>query len=64
MVSSLHAHLRTDYWRVVCLLPILLVGAIIGFLPDSFPDYLMVPAVSFWLAMQSATFSKIEGARL
>ena len=61
MVSILHAHLRTDYWRVVCLLPILLVGAIIGFLPDSFPDYLMVPAVSFGLAMQSAAFSKIEG---
>ena len=61
MVSILHAHLKTDYWRVVCLLPILLVGAIIGFLPDSFPDYLMVPAVSFGLAMQSAAFSKIEG---
>ena len=61
MVSILHARLRTDYWRVVCLLPILLVGTVIGFLPDAFPDYLMVPAVSFGLAMQSAAFSKIEG---
>ena len=61
MVSILHAHLKTDYWRVVCLLPILIVGAIIGLLPDDFPDYIMVPAVSFGLAMQSAAFSKIEG---
>lgn len=61
MVSVFHAHLSTDYWRVVCLLPILIVGTVIGLLPDDFPDYLMVPAVSFGLAMQSAAFSKIEG---
>lgn len=61
MVSILHVHLKTDYWRVVCLLPILIIGAIIGLLPDNFPDYIMVPAVSFGLAMQSAAFSKIEG---
>lgn len=61
MVSILHANLKTDYWRVFCLLPILIIGAIIGLLPDNFPDYFMVPAVSFGLAMQSAAFSKIEG---
>lgn len=61
MVSIFHAHLKTNYWRAICLVPILIIGAIIGLLPASFPDYLMVPAVSFGLAMQSAAFSKIEG---
>ena len=61
MVSIFHVHLKTDYWRVICLFPILIIGTIIGFLPTDFPDYLMVPAVSFGLAMQSGAFSKIEG---
>lgn len=50
-----------DYWQVFCLIPILIIGMIVGGLPASFPTYISVPALSFGLAMQNAAFAKIEG---
>ncbi|MFQ9706586.1 MAG: YoaK family protein [Limosilactobacillus pontis] len=60
VVSIFHAHI-THYWRVFCLIPILIIGVIVGGLPASFPTYISVPAISFGLAMQNAAFSKIAG---
>lgn len=59
IVSLFHAHVH--YWRVFCLVPILIIGIIVGGLPSTFPTYISVPALSFGLAMQNAAFSKIEG---
>lgn len=61
IVSIFHAHID-HYWRVFCLIPILIIGMIVGGLPaTSFPTYISVPALSFGLAMQNAAFAKIEG---
>ncbi|MGN1280143.1 MAG: YoaK family protein [Limosilactobacillus sp.] len=60
IVSAFHAHIA-HYWRVFCLIPILIIGVIVGGLPASFPTYISVPAISFGLAMQNAAFAKVEG---
>lgn len=59
VVGIFHAHIH--YWRVSCLFPIVIIGIIVGFLPENFPPYISVPAISFGLAMQNAAFNKIEG---
>ena len=61
MVGLFHKYVKNNYWRVFCLFPILLVCLIVSFLPASVPNYLIVPAISFSLALQNASFSKIEG---
>ena len=61
LVGYLHSHMKTQYWRVICLFPILVICGIIGFLPKSVPNYYIVPAIAFGLAMQNASFSKIQG---
>lgn len=43
------------------MIPLLVVTFIIGFLPSSVPNYLIVPATSFGLAMQEIAFQKVEG---
>ena len=48
-------------WRVFCLFPILAICIVVGFLPKSVPNYYIVPAIAFGLAIQNASFSKIEG---
>lgn len=60
IVSIFHAHVDR-YWRVFCLAPIVIISAIVGALPADFPTYISVPALSFGLAMQNATFNKIQG---
>ena len=61
MVGLFHKYVKSNYWRVFCLFPILFVCAIVGFLPSSAPNYLIVPATAFGMAIQNASFSKIEG---
>lgn len=61
MVGLFHKYVKNNYWRVFCLFPILIVCIIVGFLPASFPNYYIVPVISFTLALQNASFSKIEG---
>lgn len=60
VVSVFHAHI-IHYWRFFCLMPILIIGIVVGGLPASFPTYISVPAISFGLAMQNAAFTKIAG---
>lgn len=61
MVGLFHKYVKNNYWRVFCLFPILVICIIVGFLPSSFPNYYIVPAISFCMALQNASFSKIEG---
>lgn len=60
IASIFHAHID-HYWRVFCLIPILIIGMIVRGLSASFPTYISVPALSFGLAMQNTAFAKIEG---
>lgn len=61
MVGLFHKYVKSHYWRVFCLFPILIICAVVGFLPKSVPNYFIVPAIAFGLAIQNASFSKIEG---
>lgn len=61
VVGLFHKYVKGYYWRVFCLFPILAICLIVGFLPRSVPNYYIVPAIAFGLAIQNASFSKIEG---
>jgi uncharacterized membrane protein YoaK (UPF0700 family) len=61
LVSLFHKYVKSHYWRVFCLFPILIICVVVGFLPKSVPNYYIVPAIAFGLAVQNASFSKIEG---
>lgn len=49
------------YWRIFCLIPILIIGCFVGAMPESFPAYLSVGMISFGLALPNTAFNKIEG---
>ena len=61
IVVAISFEARLKYWRTFCLIPILLIGAFIGAMPEDFPTYLSVGLVSFGLALLNTAFSKIEG---
>ena len=61
LVGLFHKYVKSHYWRVFCLFPILAICIVVGFLPKSVPNYYIVPAIAFGLAIQNASFSKIEG---
>lgn len=61
LVGLFHKYVKSHYWRVFCLFPILAICIVVGFLPKRVPNYYIVPAIAFGLAIQNASFSKIEG---
>ena len=61
LVGLFHKYVKSHYWRVFCLFPIFAICIVVGFLPKSVPNYYIVPAIAFGLAIQNASFSKIEG---
>ena len=61
MVGLFHKYVKSNYWRVFCLFPILFICAIDAFLPKTVPNYFIVPMTAFGMAIQNASFSKIEG---
>lgn len=61
VVGLFHKYVKGYYWRVFCLFPILAICLIVVFLPRSVPNYYIVPVIAFGLAIQNASFSKIEG---
>ena len=61
LVGLFHKYVKSHYWRVFCLFPILAICIVVGFLPKSVPNYYIVPAIAFGLAIQNASFSKNEG---
>ena len=52
---------RTHYWRLPTLILEIVVFFIVGWLPTSLPNVAIVPAVALVMAMQTTTFSEIEG---
>lgn len=61
IVGLFHKFVKNNYWRVFCLFPILFICLIVGFLPNTVSNYYIVPFIAFGMAIQNATFSKIEG---
>lgn len=52
---------KAHYWRIYCVIPLIVFCFLTGFLPESVPSAVTVPPLSFGLAMQCAAFDKIEG---
>ena len=61
LVGLFHKYVKSNYWRVFCLFPILFICLGVGFVPKNVPNYYVVPVIAFGLAVQNASFSKIEG---
>ncbi|MGQ5710059.1 YoaK family protein [Lactobacillus sp. PSON] len=61
VVTVIHSHTQSRYWRIFEMIPIMIICAVVSFLPKSVPDYYVVPALAIGLAMQNGAFKKIEG---
>ena len=61
IVTIIHSHTQSRYWRIFEMIPIMVVCAVVSFLPKSVPDYYVVPALAIGLSMQTGAFKKIEG---
>lgn len=61
IVTLIHAHSKSHYWRIFEMLPIILICGIVSFLPKTIPNYYIVPALAIGLSMQNGAFRKIEG---
>ena len=50
LVGLFHKYVKSNYWRVFCLFPILLICLGVGFVPKTVPNYYVVPVIAFdWL---------------
>lgn len=61
IVTIIHAHSQSHYWRIFEMIPIIVICIVVSFLPKSVPDYYVVPALAIGLSMQNGAFKKIEG---
>lgn len=61
IVTIIHAHSQSHYWRIFEMIPIIVICIIVSFLPKNVPDYYVVPALAIGLSMQNGAFRKIEG---
>lgn len=61
IVTIIHAHSQSHYWRIFEMIPIIVICIIVSFLPKSVPNYYVVPLLAVGLAMQNGAFRKIEG---
>lgn len=56
-----HRPNRSHYWRLIFLILEFVVCLIVGLLPQSAPNDLVVPLLALVMAMQTTAFSQIEG---
>lgn len=61
LVVFIHSKTKSIYWRIFEMLPLMLISLIVGFIPTSAPNYLIVPLLALGMAMQSGAFKKING---
>lgn len=61
IVTLIKSFSKNFYWRVFEMIPLFVISIFVGFLPTSFPNYIIVPLTAFGMAMQSGAFRKIEG---
>ncbi len=61
IVTIVSLKIKTKYKRFYCILPIMFITLIVGFVPASIPEFYVVPFLSFGIAMQTIAFNKIEG---
>lgn len=50
LVGLFHKYVKSHYWRVFCLFPILAICIIVGFLPTSVPKLLYCSCNCFWFS--------------
>lgn len=55
LVGLFHKYVKSNYWRVFCLFPILFICLGVGFVPKNVPNYYVVPVIAFGLAVQNAS---------
>ena len=60
-VAYFRVHHRTHYWRIVSLMPVILICLVIGLIPTTWSNNLVVPPLAFGMAMLNLAFDKIEG---
>lgn len=51
----------SHYWRLTTLWPGILVCLIVGYLPQTVPNVLIVPVLAYSMAVQNVAFSEIDG---
>lgn len=61
VVTTISVKVKSKYKRIFCILPIMLISLIVGFIPSSVPNIIVVPPLAFGIAMQTIAFNRIEG---
>ena len=59
LVGLFHKYVKSNYWRVFCLFPILFICLGVGFVPKNVPNYYVVPVIAFGLAVQNLSLIHI-----
>lgn len=58
LVGLFHKYVKSQYWRVFCLFPILVICTVVGFLPKSVPNLLYSSSNCFWLSCSKCIFQQ------
>ena len=61
VVTTIALKVKSKYKRIFCILPIMFISLVVGFVPTSVPNVFVVPFLAFGIAMQTIAFNKIEG---
>lgn len=61
VVTIISSKVKSKYKRIYCILPIMFVSVVVGFIPNTVPNFYIVPFLAFGIAMQTVAFNKVEG---
>ena len=61
IVTIISSKMKSKYKRIYCILPIMFIALVVGFIPNTVPNFFIVPFLAFGIAMQTVAFNKIEG---
>lgn len=57
----LQSRIKSAYWRIIEMIPLILITFLMGFIPTNVSNYKIVPLIALGMAMQSGSFKKING---
>lgn len=61
VVTIIASKVKSKYKRIFCILPIMFISIVVGFVPHTVPNFYVVPFLAFGIAMQTVAFNKVEG---